>query len=128
MTKPPVVQTIGGDWVVVKSTHQTKGAADKAANKARTTQEPTQEQEMVAFVHKSHPCDLEEPAPDNLTITFNNKAYSFHFYVNRSGRYVALTNTIGYQDIHGEGANWWMAANECMSKILKRKPSCGEPK
>lgn len=78
-------------------------------------------QKIEKFNVKVHPCALVEPAPIRLEVNFNGKSYSLHFYVNDVGRYVALCNTVGCQDAYGESANWWMAANECMNKVLKRK-------
>lgn len=68
-----------------------------------------------------HCCALKEPCPVGLEIAFNGKSYRFHFYINDVGRYVALC-----QNFHGEGANWWMAANECMGKILPLKRNQNE--
>ena len=34
MSKNEVVQLPGGEWAIIKSTHDTKGAADKAVNDA----------------------------------------------------------------------------------------------
>ena len=65
-----------------------------------------------------HPCALKEPCPKQLDIRFNGKSYLFHFYINDVGRYVALCNIVGCSEFHGEGANWWIAAKECMYKIL----------
>lgn len=119
MTKPQVLPLPTGDWVVASSTHATKGAADKAANKIARTQIDVQSEasDMVAFIHKRHPCDLEDPAPDQLQISFNGNICMISFYVNKEGRYVARSSG----GIFGEGANWWMAANDCMTKILEKK-------
>ena len=116
MSKPQVIQTVDGRWVVVDSIHPTKGAADKAANK--TVKVEVGDTKMEAFMYERHLCALEEPAPETLNIQFNGKSYSFHFYINVHGRYVALCSTVGCECVHGEGANWWMAAQECMSRIL----------
>lgn len=66
-----------------------------------------------------HPCALKEPCPQTLEISFNNKGYFFHFYINEWGRYVAISNTVGCQEFYGEGANWWWAAQACMEKIMR---------
>lgn len=68
-----------------------------------------------------HCCALKEPTPGHLEVVFNEKSYRFHFYINDVGRYVALCNTVGCDDFYGEGANWWLAVNACMSKILKSR-------
>lgn len=117
MEKPPIVFQLPdtGEWAVVKSIHPTKGAADKAANKKINVSD-----KVEAFTYERHPCALEEPAPETLSIKFNEKVYAFHFYINTHGRYVALSNSVGCDGVHGEGANWWMAAQECMSRILKK--------
>lgn len=78
-----------------------------------------QEVKTETFIYKVHPCALTEPVPDTLSISFNNKSYSFHFYINSRGRYVALCNASGCENFHGEGANWWLAAQSCMNKILE---------
>ena len=72
-----------------------------------------------SFKYTEHPCHLQEPTPRRLEIHFNGKVYSFHPYINDVGRYVVLCNTVGCDKFHGEGANWWFAVNDCMTKILQ---------
>lgn len=38
MSKPNVIQLENGEWAVIRSTHATKGAADKAANEMHKTE------------------------------------------------------------------------------------------
>ena len=70
------------------------------------------------FIHKIHPSALKEPCPDYLKITFNDRTYNFHFYINKEGRYVALCNTGKYHDCFGEDAHWFGAANNCMISVF----------
>jgi hypothetical protein len=58
-----------------------------------------------------------------IEIHFNGEAYMFHLYYNNYKRYVALCNTVGCSDHYGEGADWWSAVNECMSKINEYRRS-----
>ena len=39
MEKPKVIQLPDGSWAVIRSTHENKGAADKAANEAKVSEE-----------------------------------------------------------------------------------------
>ena len=39
--KPTVAQLPSGEWAVIKSTHENKGAADKAVNEAARSPEKT---------------------------------------------------------------------------------------
>jgi hypothetical protein len=84
---------------------------------------------LRTFKYEEHPCAYKEPCPGHLEIKLGeNKSFLFHFYINDVGRYVALSNTVGCQDFYGEGATWWMAANECMEKILKFRKEYKLPK
>lgn len=73
------------------------------------------------FKYKPHPCELKEKCPDKFEMSFSGKTYMFHFYINSYGRYVALCNTYGCENFHGEGAHWFAAASQCMERILKKK-------
>ena len=39
MDKPKVIQLSSGEWAVLRSVHENKGAADKAANETKVSEE-----------------------------------------------------------------------------------------
>lgn len=48
------------------------------------------------------------------------RAYMFHFYKNKFGRFVALCATVGCEDAFGEGSTWWSAQANCLEKLMNQ--------
>jgi hypothetical protein len=59
--------------------------------------------------------------PDYLELCWDKKIYTFKFFSNKSGMYIALCCTTGYEQIFGKDTSWWGAAKLCMDMIMKDK-------
>ena len=61
--------------------------------------------------------------PKKVHIEFDGQRYNFYFYVNENGRIVALSNTVGCQNLFGEGHTWWSAIDNFMFRFLNNTKS-----
>ncbi len=114
MSKHTVHQLPDGTWAVVRSTHPTKGAADKANNKI-AQREDLQNLDSDEESVPSPDQDL----PDYLELRWKGSTYTFNFFV-KSGIYVAICSVPKdgkIKDFVGLSTDWRSAANECLNKI-----------
>lgn len=119
MEKPPIVFQLPdtGEWAVgeVKTIHPTKGAADKAANKTKTSV-------LSKYIHElpkvKDSKELSLGVPDRIVIYWEDKQLTFNLFENRSRMCVAICNTPGYENFFGKSTIWWDAVEECLTNIV----------
>ena len=60
---------------------------------------------------------IKKEVPDSASISFDGLTYCFQFYYNERTHCIAISNTVGCDDFHGKGHNWWFAMHDCFRKI-----------